>query len=611
MNTLQGLLESSSHAIFVLDRSGVITHINKKAKEQFGLYSNCQASHPAGHLEQGDLVILADTSLGQDDGSMQPADLAVLGIRDGKIQPRDALLAVGSYRTRGKKTVYKYLRGEDAGSLFSMETEWEGIPIRVAMGGRERTARVEVGKERYAIPYFMSIAQMVVVDGKTHQVKFWEERGYTARRESVRELLYGAPFVAKFPDFEISVKGYHFRNFFQGKQFEEDLRAVLDNRAEEFRDVEYEINGFALIASLLPVRGEKGTENVIVKFRSIENIRDTIYERNTAIRSAERQYRETEKLTMATEEDSAFTSLFGNSTAMASVRRRAHKLSQLDCSLLITGESGTGKSFLARTMSQAQKRQGPFLTVDCSTIAPTLFESEMFGYVGGAFTGANPKGKEGYFEAANGGTIFLDEIGEIPLDVQTKLLNVIQNKVVTRVGSTTAIPVDVRIIAATNRDLIQEVATGRFRRDLYYRISAFSIQLPPLRDSQEDLCFIIQNLMDKIRQHYGLPEKCLSGEAFSKLLSYDWPGNIRELENVLESAVVLSDTDIIYAEHIHLESEPSHRTLRDQLKSEEQKIIRRTLQHCNGSRTEAMRELGLSKTVFYGKLKEYGIGQGS
>jgi transcriptional regulator with PAS, ATPase and Fis domain len=608
MNTLQGLLESSSHAIFVLDRSGVITNINKKAKEQFGLYSNCHASHAAGTIREGDLVMLVDTSLGQDDGAMQPSDLAVLGIHDSKIQPRDAVLAVGQYKKNGKKPVYKYLRGEDAGSLFSMETEWDGLTIRVAKGGEERTARVQIGEECYAIPYFMSIAQLVVVDGATHQIKFWEERGYTARRESARELLYGAPFVAKFPQFEINVKGYHFRNFFQGIQFEEDLHAVMDGAKAELRDVEYEINGFALIASLLPVCGEHGVESVIVKFRSIENIRDTIYERNTAIRSAERQYRETERLMQPVEEDSAFTSLFGSSTAMASVRRRAHKLSQLDCSLLITGESGTGKSFLACTMNQAQKRKGPFLTVDCSTIAPTLFESEMFGYVGGAFTGANPKGKEGYFEAANGGTIFLDEIGEIPLDVQTKLLNVIQNKVVTRVGSTRAIPVDVRIIAATNRDLIQEVATGRFRRDLYYRISAFSIHLPPLRDSQEDLCFIIQNLMDKIRQHYGMPEKCLSGEAFSKLLSYDWPGNIRELENVLESAVVLSDTDIIYAEQIHLSSEPPHQTLREQLKGAEQKIIRSTLQHCNGSRTEAMRELGLSKTVFYGKLKEYGIG---
>jgi len=232
----------------------------------------------------------------------------------------------------------------------------------------------------------------------------------------------------------------------------------------------------------------------------------------------------------------------------------------------------------------------------------------MFGYVGGAFTGANPKGKAGFFEEADGGTIFLDEIGEIPLNIQAKLLGVIQNKTLTRVGSTKTVPVDVRILAATNRNLREEVTAGRFRQDLYYRLSAFSLELPPLRQSQEDIYFLINNLLDSIRKKYGMPDKCLSGEAFSRLLAYDWPGNIRELENVLESAVALSESDIIYAEHIRLESEPVHMTLKEQLKAEEKRIIQQTLSRCDGSRVAAMEQLGLSKTVFYGKLKEYRLG---
>ena len=231
----------------------------------------------------------------------------------------------------------------------------------------------------------------------------------------------------------------------------------------------------------------------------------------------------------------------------------------------------------------------------------------MFGYVGGAFTGASPKGKAGFFEEADGGTIFLDEIGEIPLNIQAKLLNVIQNKVVCRVGSTKMVPVDVRILAATNRNLKEDVAAGRFRQDLYYRLSAFSLELPPLRSCPEDICFIIDNLMEKIQQKYGVTRKNLSGEAFSKLIAYDWPGNIRELENVLESAVALSESDIIYAEQIRLESEPVRMGLKERLKIEEEKIIRQTLAQCGGSRSRAMEQLGLSKTVFYGKLKEYQI----
>lgn len=604
MDILESLLDSSSHAIFALDREGIVTHINRQAKEHFGLFNHSQQSHGAGRLEPGDLVILATTAMGDDDGGLQQEDLAALGIRDKKIQPGDMVAAVGVFGGESAvRPVYKFLRRRDAGAM-NLETAWEGFPVQVAIDGKEIS--VAVGEVTYSISYFMSICQCVVLDGQTKQVKFWEEKGYSARKEGVGNLLRGASFTAKSPGGEIDVVGYYFREFFEGDRFEQHLQEVLSGKVARYEDEEYEINGYALSAAILPVVENGAVEGAIVKFRRFEDMRTTILERNTAISVAERRYRQTEKEMLM--EDSTFTSLFGNSTAMASVKRYAFRLSQLDCNILITGESGTGKSFLARTIAKAQPRQGPFITVDCSTVTPTLFESEMFGYVGGAFTGANPKGKAGFFEEADGGTIFLDEIGEIPLNVQAKLLGVIQNKTLTRVGSTKTIPVDVRILAATNRNLRQEVAAGRFRQDLYYRISAFCVEMPPLRECQEDICFLINDLMDRIREKYRMPDKCLSGEAFSRLLSYDWPGNIRELENVLESAVALSESDIIYAEHIRLESEPVQMSLKERLKAEEKRIIQQTLAQCGGSRTAAMERLGLSKTVFYGKLKEYQIG---
>lgn len=602
MDILESVLDSSSHAIFTMDRDGIVTHINRQAKEQFGLFNHSLQSHAAGRLEPGDLVILATTAMGDDDGGLQQEDLAVLGIRDKKIQPGDMLAAVGVFGVEGAmRPVYKFLRRRDAG-VMNLDVTWEGIPIQIAIDGKE--ANVTVDGVTYSITYFMSICQCVVLDGATHRVKFWEEKGYSARKEGVGNLLRGATFAAKSPETEIAVVGYYFREFFEGDRFEQHLQDVLTGKVERYEDGEYEINGYALSAAILPVTDETGVVGVIVKFRRFEDIRTTILERNSAISAAERRYRQAEGVTA---EDSTFTSLFGNSTAMASVRRYAYRLSQLDCNILITGESGTGKSYLARAIAHAQPRRGPFITVDCSTVTPTLFESEMFGYVGGAFTGANAKGKAGFFEEADGGTIFLDEIGEIPLNVQAKLLNVIQNKTLTRVGSTKTVPVDVRILAATNRNLRQEVAAGRFRQDLYYRISAFCVEMPPLRECQEDIYFLINDLMDRIREKYHMPDKCLSGEAFSRLLAYDWPGNIRELENVLESAVALSESDIIYAEHIRLESEPVQMTLKERLKAEEKRIIRQTLVRCGGNRTAAMEQLGLSKTVFYGKLKEYQI----
>ncbi len=603
MDILESLLNSSSHAIFALDRDGIVTHINRQAKEHFGLYNHSQQSHDAGKLVPGDLVVMATTAMGADDGGLQQEDLAVLGIRDKKIQPGDMLAAVGVFQDATVRPVYKFLRRRDAGAL-TLETNHRGLAIQITIDGKEVCATV--GETTYSIGYFMSICQCVVLDGQSGKVKFWEEKGYSARKEGVGNLLRGASFQAKSPGGEIDVVGYYFREFFEGDRFEQHLQDVLSGKVERYEDEEYEINGYALAASLLPVSENGEIDGVIVKFRRFEDIRTTILERNTAISVAERKYRKAEREMLA--EDSSFTSLFGNSTAMASVKRYAFRLSQLDCNILITGESGTGKSFLARAIAQAQPRTGPFITVDCSTVTPTLFESEMFGYVGGAFTGANPKGKAGFFEEADGGTIFLDEIGEIPLNIQAKLLGVIQNKTLTRVGSTKTVPVDVRILAATNRNLRQEVAAGRFRQDLYYRLSAFSVELPSLRQCQEDIYFLINNLMDSIRKKYGMPDKCLSGEAFSRLLAYDWPGNIRELENVLESAVALSESDIIYAEHIRLESEPVQMTLKERLRAEEKRIIQQTLAQCGGSRTAAMERLGLSKTVFYGKLKEYQIG---
>ena len=605
MDILQSILDSSSHAIFTLNSRGIVTHINRQAKEQFGLVNHSEFSHGAGRLNRGDFVILGDTAIGEDDGNLRPEELKWIGVNDKKIRPGDIVLAAGLYDVEGSHAVYKHVHAGNTQRL-NIQTQYEGIPISADIENDE--VAVTVGNMRYSIGYFMSICQLVVLDKHTRRVKFWQEKGYSARKEGIGQLLRGNDFAAKSPDMEIDVVGYHFSEFFEGRTFEENLQKVLSGEADRFVDQVCDINGYALVASILPVSEEDRREGVIVRFRKIEDMKVTITERNNAIIKAEEKYRKAEQVGGGRVlGENAFSGLFGNSTAMASVKRYAYKLSQLDCSILITGESGTGKSFMAQAIGREQPRKGPFITVDCSTIAPTLFESEMFGYVGGAFTGANPKGKKGFFEEADGGTIFLDEIGEVPISIQAKLLNVIQNKTLTRVGSTLPVPVDVRIIAATNRDLKREAAEGRFRQDLYYRLSAFALELPPLRECREDIYFLINNLMENIREKYGMSEKYLSGEAFSKLISYSWPGNVRELENILERAVALSDSDIIYAEHIELETESRPMTLREQLKAEEKRIIQQALIQNKGSRMHAMAQLGLTKTVFYSKLKEHGI----
>ncbi len=593
MDILQSVMDSSSHAMFTMDRQGIVTHINRQAKERFGLFNQSIYSHPSGRLEPGDIVILGTSVMGADDGNLAPEDLAVLGIQDHRLHGGDMLAAVGVYQGAGVKPVYKYLRSGAAG--LSLDVTFQGMPINVKITDREISVTVQ--DRVYTITYFICIGQMVVLDRRTKKVKFWEEKGYSARKEGIGSLLRGGSFIAKSPEQEICVVGYHFREFFEGELFEEHLRQVLDGQSPGFADMAYEINGFALLASIMPIHDGGQVVGIIVKFRNIEDIRTTIMERNTAIAAAERKFRESSERSLPGEVGDALLGC-GSSAAMRAARRRAYKLSQMDCNIFITGEPGTGRTKMAQSIQRVQPRGGPFVRADCSAIDPALLDAELFGREGG---------QPGLFREADGGTLLLDEVGEMPLSVQAKLLNAIRRGEVLPVGAARPVTVDVRLLAIAGPNLRDEVETGRFRQDLYYRLSAFSVEMPPLRDCREDIYLMANELMEQICQRYGMPEKSLSGEAFSKLINYDWPGNLRELENVLEGAAALSDSDIIYPEHIRLETEPAVQTLRQHLRQEERRYIQQTLAQCGGDRQQAMKLLDVSRSVFYERLKEYGL----
>lgn len=593
MDILQSVMDSSSHAMFTMDRQGIVTHINRQAKERFGLFNHSIYSHPAGRLEPGDIVILGTSVMGADDGNLAPEDLAVLGIQDHRLHGGDMLAAVGVYQGAGVKPVYKYLRSGAAG--LSLDVTFQGMPINVKITDREISVTVQ--DRVYTITYFICIGQMVVLDRRTKKVKFWEEKGYSARKEGIGSLLRGGSFIAKSPEQEICVVGYHFREFFEGELFEEHLRQVLDGRSPGFADMAYEINGFALLASIMPIHDGGQVVGIIVKFRNIEDIRTTIMERNTAIAAAERKFRESSERSLPGEVGDALLGC-GSSAAMRAARRRAYKLSQMDCNIFITGEPGTGRTKMAQSIQRVQPRGGPFVRADCSAVDPALLEVTLFG---------SQDGTPGLFREADGGTLLLDEVGGLPLNVQAKLLYAIQRDEVQPVGSTRPVHVDVRLLTIAGSELWDEVESGRFRKDLYYRLSAFSVEMPPLRDCREDIYLMANELMEQICQRYGMPEKSLSGEAFSKLINYDWPGNLRELENVLEGAAAMSDSDIIYPEHIHLASEPVPLTLRQHLRQEERRYIQQVLAQCGGDRQLAMQQLDVSRSVFYERLKEYGL----
>ncbi|HWO17333.1 MAG TPA: sigma 54-interacting transcriptional regulator [Kofleriaceae bacterium] len=302
-----------------------------------------------------------------------------------------------------------------------------------------------------------------------------------------------------------------------------------------------------------------------------------------------------------------FGEIVGTSPPMQQVFRKVEKIAATDISVLITGETGTGKELIAREIHNRSPRTGkPFITINCGAIPENLLESELFGHVKGAFTGAVVN-KLGKFQAADGGTLFLDEIGEMPIELQVKLLRAIQERVVFRVGDTRAETVDIRILAATNRELEKEIAAGRFREDLYYRLNVVNVELPPLRVRGEDVLVVARYLLSRYSREYDSKVKGLSPNAAVAIRKHNWPGNIRELENRIKKAIVLCDSTVIGPDDLGLTPDvlPQILTLAEAKEKFQRDYINEVLALNNGNRTKTARDLGVDpRTVFRHLEKE-------
>lgn len=305
-----------------------------------------------------------------------------------------------------------------------------------------------------------------------------------------------------------------------------------------------------------------------------------------------------------------FDDLIGSSPALQQTIQMAKKYAATESVVLINGESGTGKELFAQSIhNRSPRKSEPFIAINCASLSESVLESELFGYVKGAFTGAATDGKAGLFEAAHKGTIFLDEIGEISLSFQAKLLRVLQEKEVTRIGDTKSIPVDVRIISATNRNLIKMVEQGDFREDLYYRLNVLNLKIPPLRERQSDIKELVLYFLNKAKK----PLK-ISSSAIQLLTTYEFPGNIRQLENIVERLIVLSDNATIEYDLVRsmIENEPQlKKTVEAQqpastsLPEAEKELIARTLIRFNNNKTLTAKELQISKSTLWRKIKLY------
>lgn len=312
-----------------------------------------------------------------------------------------------------------------------------------------------------------------------------------------------------------------------------------------------------------------------------------------------------------------FDNLIGRGEGMREIFVTLDRVAPTRATVLLCGESGVGKDMIARALHHHSPRKDkPFVKINCTSIPENLMESELFGYEKGAFTGANQT-KPGKFEQADGGTVFLDEIGDVPGSVQVKLLRILQEREFERLGSNKTHHIDVRVVAATNVDLREALEQGRFREDLYYRLNVLPINVPPLRDRKEDIPFLAEHFVKKLSKDLGSPVRSISEDAIQRLKQYHWPGNVRELENVIERSMVLASSPVLEAADIRMDAPPKRATVpggQDAFLPEgmtldgyEQSIIREALKRAEGNKSQAARLLGLTRNALRYRLSQMGL----
>lgn len=407
------------------------------------------------------------------------------------------------------------------------------------------------------------------------------------------------------------VVGKHVRDVIEATRMD----IVISSGEAEYADMPV-VRGKKIICNRIPLKQDG---NVLGAFALIltENIGENTVFLNTVQRLKDEldYYKNEVKLLRGAKY--GLENIIGESEQIKELKRVFRKIANTHSTVLIQGETGTGKEIFAHAVHQESFRKiNPFVRLNCAAIPPELLESELFGYEEGSFTGAKKKGKPGKFELANKGTIFLDEINEMPLNLQVKLLRVIQEREIDKIGAENPLPVDVKIIAATNQSLESQVQKGLFREDLFYRLNVVVLNIPPLRERKEDIPLLVENFITKLNRSLGFQVTGISGEAMELLHRYHWPGNVRELENAIERAMHLCVNSSLDVEHFYWIAQKLVGTLRaadrvgliqNEVRTVEVEAIINALKLTKGNKARSAKILGINRVTLYKKIKKYGV----
>lgn len=450
----------------------------------------------------------------------------------------------------------------------------------------------------------LSIDELVpILDSISDAIFIDDAQGYTIWINKASEELYKIK--------KKNVIGQHVSFLERSGIFTPSVALLVMEQKKEVNIIHQNKDGKRLLTTGIPIMGKDGemtkiitTSNDITELVNLQNELEAAQNTIHGLKAQGKFF---------------YENVVATSQSMYNVLQLTKRLAGVDSTVLITGESGVGKGVIAKLLHENGNRKAhPFITVNCGAIPENLIESELFGYERGAFTGSKNEGKKGLFEVAEKGTIFLDEISELPLNMQVKLLQVIQEREITKVGGVASIPVDVRIISATNKDLLALVQAGKFRKDLYYRLNVVPISVPPLRERPDDVLPLIRLTLNKQNKKFN-EHKELDSTALAVLMEYSWPGNIRELENMIERLIITTKGNIIHPENLpsfiqeenHLQQEKditihSVSNLKESLNAAEKAILLKALDQCKSTRSMA-KLLGISQPSVVRKLQKHKI----